>query len=105
MVLPPGQVHEVGVGARAEDLSITLEELVVLLPELGDLGGADEGEVHGPEEDDLPLARVVLLGDVLELLALLQAHRSLEVERRKLVSYGQHCCIAPSLSLRLDGSR
>src|SRR5262249_20411805 len=77
--------------ARAENLGVTLEELAVLLSELRDLGRADEGEVHGPEEDDLPLARVVLVGDVLELLALLQAHRRLEVERGKLVANGQHC--------------
>ncbi len=29
----------------------------VAAAELGDLGGADEGEVHRPEEEDLPLAR------------------------------------------------
>src|SRR5262249_19862834 len=76
--------------ARAENLGVTFEELAVLLSELRDLGRADEGEVHRPEEDDLPLAREVLVGDVLELLALLQAHRRLEVERGKLVSNGQH---------------
>src|SRR5262249_39703852 len=102
MVLPPREVDEVRVGARAEDLGVALMELAVLLSELGDLGGADEGEVHGPEEDDLPLAREVLVGDVLELLALLEAHRGLEVECGKLVSDRQHC---PSRSfvVWLDG--
>src|SRR5581483_8732218 len=70
------------------------------------LGRADEGEVLGPEEEDLPLARVVLVGDLLELLALLEADGGLEVERGKLVSDAQHCALllVPAPVVRSSGS-
>ena len=102
MVLAPRQVDVLAVGARAQHLRVAILELAVLLAELRDLGRADEREVLRPEEDDLPLARVVVVGDVLELLALLEAHGGLELERGELVSNGQHVC---SLRAPARGSR
>ncbi len=39
VVLAPGVVHELGVAGEAEDLGVAVGELVVQLPEGGDLGG------------------------------------------------------------------
>jgi hypothetical protein len=58
MVVAPGQVHVVRVGAGPEHLRVALGKLGILPSELGDLGRANEREVHRPEEDDLPFARV-----------------------------------------------
>jgi hypothetical protein len=63
---------------------------LVDVPELGNLGRADEREVHRPEEEDAPLAGVRRVGDLLELLAVLGAHDGLELELGQLVSDGQH---------------
>ena len=60
MVLPPGQMHELAVGRDAIDHRVAVGELAIELAEAGDLGGADEGEVLGPEEDDLPFALVTV---------------------------------------------
>ena len=49
---------------RRRDLRVAVGELAVELAEGGDLGRADEGEVLGPEEDDLPLALVGLVVDL-----------------------------------------
>lgn len=70
--LLPGRVdpREVGVLAvarRGDDLAVDLAELGSGLAERDDLGGADEGEVHGVEEEDEPLALVVGELDVLEV--------------------------------------
>jgi hypothetical protein len=51
VVVAPGEVDEFGVDAGAEELGVAVEELLVELAEGGDFGGADEGEVLGPEED------------------------------------------------------
>jgi len=48
----PGVVDELVVDRAPEHLCVTIGELVVQPPELGDLGWADECEVLGPEEDD-----------------------------------------------------
>ena len=58
------------VGAAAEDLAVAIGELAVQLAEGGDLGGADEGEVLGPEEVQLPLTGIGLFGDCGECLGL-----------------------------------
>jgi hypothetical protein len=63
VVVAPGEVDELGVDAGAEELRVAVEELLVQLAEGGNLGGADEGEVLGPEEDDLPLAGIALVAD------------------------------------------
>ena len=58
MVLAPGQMHELAVGRDAIDHGVAIVEVAVQLAEAGDLGRADEGEVLGPEEHQLPLALV-----------------------------------------------
>jgi hypothetical protein len=83
-------MHEVRVGARAEQLRVAVGKVAVAAPELGDLGRTDEREVHRPEEDHLPLATVRLVRDRLELFTLLQAHDRLELELRKAISNRQH---------------
>ena len=57
----PGLVDEVGVGGHREHLDTHLLQLLVVLGEVGQLGGADEGEVTGVEEEDRPLAGDVVL--------------------------------------------
>jgi hypothetical protein len=63
VVIPPRQVDVLGIGAAAEYLSIADVELAVQLAEGRDLGGADEGEILGPKEVDLPLAGIAFIGD------------------------------------------
>jgi len=55
----PGVVRVLVVHRDADDLAVAVLELVVQVAEGGDLGGAHEGEVLGPEEHDAPGA----LGD------------------------------------------
>src|SRR5436189_99438 len=83
-VLAPGDVDELVVDAGAQHLRVTVLEVAVALPERGDLRRADEREVLRPEEDDLPLAGVVVVRHLLELLALLETDGRLQLERRKL---------------------
>ena len=59
----PRLVGEVGVGAHRVDLDTELLELGVVVGEVAQLGGADEGEVGGVEEHDRPLAAQVAVGD------------------------------------------
>jgi len=69
---------------------VALIERLVELAEGGDLGRADEGEVLRPEEHDLPLAGLALVGNLLEASLGIGAHHRFEVEGRKLVANGQH---------------
>jgi len=85
-MLPPGQVHKFGIGAAAENLRVAILELVVELTEGRDLGGADECEILGPEEIDLPLALVVFARDGLKSLPLIDADCRLEGKGRKLLA-------------------
>lgn len=62
-----GEVAVLGVAGRGEDFAVELAELLELVVEGDQLGRADEGEVHGVEEQDNPLALVLLEGDLLEL--------------------------------------
>jgi len=55
----PGQVGEVRVHATGHNLDSKLPELLDSVVEGQDLGGADEGEIKGVEEEDEVLARVV----------------------------------------------
>lgn len=64
----PGKVGVLAVAGGGDDLAVDLAELVGLLAEGDDLGGADEGEVHGVEEEDKPLPLVVGELDVLEVV-------------------------------------
>src|SRR6185436_12840590 len=95
VVLAPRQVDVLVVGADAQHARVPLLEVAVALAEGGDLRRTDEREVLGPEEHDLPLAGLVLARDDLELLALLQAHGGLQLERGKTVSDGQHLLVSP----------
>ncbi|KUI58888.1 hypothetical protein VP1G_11002 [Cytospora mali] len=65
----PGQVGEVAVGGDTEDGGVELVELVEGVIEGEDLGGADEGEVHGVEQKDNPVG-AIREGDLLELTVL-----------------------------------
>ena len=67
---PPGVVDEFAIGAAAEYLRVTILKLVIEFAEGGDFGGADEGEVLGPEEIDLPLIFEILIADSLKRLSL-----------------------------------
>src|SRR6202000_1221823 len=53
MILSPGEVDVVRVGAGAEHLRVPVAEVRGAAAELRDLRRADEREVHRPEEDDL----------------------------------------------------
>ena len=55
----PGEVAEGGVNREPDDVSIQGSELLCLLGEGGKLGGADEGEIEGVEEQDEVLSFVV----------------------------------------------
>jgi hypothetical protein len=90
VVVAPREVDEVGVGARAEHLGVAVGEVLLALAELRDLGRADEGEVHRPEEEDLPLALVALVVDLLNSLPFSRLTTAWSLKRRKLVADGQH---------------
>src|SRR2546423_1705955 len=76
-----GQVDELGVDADAQRLAVPVVEIAIALAERGDLRGAYEGEVLGPEEHRLPAPGKVVAGQAPDLAVLVQAHRRLEVER------------------------
>jgi hypothetical protein len=50
-------MHELGVPADRDDLRTDLLEGLVLLCQSSELGGSDEGEVRGIEEQDRPFLR------------------------------------------------
>ena len=55
---------------KVQNFTCFSEELG-LLRELDDFSGTDKGEVHGPQEEDLPLAGMALVGQgLLEVLFL-----------------------------------
>src|SRR5215510_13072706 len=90
MVLPPRQVHVLRIGRDAVDHRVALVECLVELAEGRDLGRTDEGEILGPEEDDLPLALVGLVGHLLEGGLGIDACHRLEIEGGELVANRQH---------------
>src|SRR6185437_3977345 len=49
MVSAPGEVHELGIRAAAQNLRITILEIAVQLAKSRDFGRADEGEVLRPK--------------------------------------------------------
>jgi hypothetical protein len=77
----PSSVGEVGVDGAADDFAAVLAEVLGLVAELDDFGGADEGEVEGVEEEQQPLAAVVLERELLELVRARQPRLRLEVRR------------------------
>src|SRR4051812_35762826 len=93
----PGMVDEFRIGAAAEDLGVAISEFAVHLAEGCDLGRADEGEVLGPEEIQLPLAFVILVSDVFESALDLAADGCGERIRGEFFSYSDHC-----FSLRMN---
>src|SRR6266540_3799789 len=90
MVVAPRQVDEMRVRARAQDLRVAVDKVLVALTKFGDLCRADEREIHRPEKDHLPLAQVRALGDLLKLLLLLQTNYRVQLEIRKFLSHCQH---------------
>ena len=62
----PCLVDEVGVGGDRVDLAAGCHELVIDVGQVFQLGGADEGEVSGVEEEDTPLTQDIRLGYFLE---------------------------------------
>merc|ERR1719228_806708 len=66
-LLTPGEVGEVGVSGAGDHCTVESLKLCHPVREGDDLGGADEGEVQGIEEEDNVLALVVIQGDVFEL--------------------------------------
>src|SRR5262245_48137325 len=101
MVAAPRQVDEMRVRARAQDLRVAVDEVLVALAKLGDLCRADECEIHWPEKDHLPLTPVRDLGDLLKLLLLLQPNYRVQLKFRKFLSNCQHL-ISPIHILNLD---
>jgi hypothetical protein len=83
---PPGVVDEFAIGAASEHLRITILKVAIEFAECGDLGGANEGEILGPEEVDLPLIFEILIADRLKGLSLFQAYSRLQGIGRELVS-------------------
>jgi len=90
VVVAPGEVNELGVDAGAEKLRVAVEELLIELAEGGDFGGADEGEVLGPEENDFPLAGVAFVCDLLEGLFGVEIDHGGEIERGEIFADSQH---------------
>src|SRR5215471_4801580 len=90
MVLPPRQMHVLRIGRDAVDHRLALVERLVELAESRDLGRTDEGEILGPEEDDLPLALVGLVGHLPEGGLGIDACHRLEIEGGELVANRQH---------------
>ena len=66
----PSLVHKVGVAAHREHLHTGGFQLVVLLGEVHQFRGTNEGEVGGIEEEQGPLAFDVFAGNGLELAVL-----------------------------------
>ena len=64
----PLPVDEVRVDGASDDLAAVLSEVFGVVAELDNLGGADEGEVKGVEEEHQPFVLVVLEGDFLEVV-------------------------------------
>ena len=76
-------------------LRVTVGEIACPFTKRGDLGRANEGKIHRPEEDDQPLARVAVVGDLLKLFALVEADDRLNPEAWQLVTNGQHDGLFP----------
>ncbi len=102
VVLAPGVVDELVVDGDAEHLGVAVGELAVEATELGDLGGADEGEVLRPEEHDAPLALVGLVVDRLERLVGVERHAGGEFVLGEVVTDSEH---GSSLSVAGQGGR
>src|SRR5581483_10825961 len=83
---PPRQVHELAVDAHTVDLRVTRLELLVELAERRNLGGANEREILGPEEHDLPLAGMAVLGERLKRLLHVIRHDAREGKIRKTLT-------------------
>ena len=88
MVVAPRQVDELGVGAAAKDLRIAIAKFLVQLAEGGNFRRADESEILGPEEIDLPLAGVVFVGDGFEGGIFIGADGCSDTEVRKFLANG-----------------
>ena len=65
--LAPGQVGELAVGGARDHRGVDGLKLPGPVIERDNLGGADEGEVQGVEEEDHVFALVVIKTDLLEL--------------------------------------
>src|SRR5580698_32401 len=82
----PREVHYFDDDADTEHLCVTRFELLVELAERRNLGGADEREILGPEEHDLPLPGEAVLGEGLERLVRLVRDDAREGKFRKTLT-------------------
>ncbi len=62
----PPPVDEMRVDGASDHFAIVLSEVLGLVAELNNLGWADEGEIERVEEEQQPLALVVLQRDLFE---------------------------------------
>ena len=100
LVDAPGVMHELAVGAAAEDDRVTIGEFAVQLAEGGNLGRADEGEILRPEEIDLPLVRIGVLVDLGKRVLQVGRNGRLDLERGELITNRQHGSCLLSLGVK-----
>jgi hypothetical protein len=73
--------------ARCATPAFAVLELLVELPECGDFGGTNEREIFRPEEEDLPLTLVVLVGNGFECVVFIGTDGCSKTKIRELLSY------------------
>src|SRR6516225_4049604 len=86
----PGEVHVLAVDADPEQLRIARPELLLQLAESRNLRRADEGEILGPEEHDLPLAGEAVTREGLERIPAVGRDDAGEVELGELMADACH---------------
>src|SRR5262249_15510534 len=90
ILLSPRQMHVMSIRAGSQKLSIARRKVAMSASEVDNLRRAYESKVHGPEEDDLPFSRVVLVRDVAKFLSRFDAHVRLKFKFRKSLPYSLH---------------
>ena len=86
------------VGAGAEDDRVAVLEVAMTLAELRDLGGTAEGELHRPEEDDLPaLPRLAVPTEAARIGLRVRAFAEPAPHRTIGLVWRRGCPLAPAL--------
>jgi len=104
----PLEVCELVIDGATDDLGVTVLELLVELAKGCDLGGADEGEVLGVEEEYKPLPTEGVIGNLLKVILRLLGVDVVQVATLKcgelklgeLISNSQKCHVRLSLETR-----